>query len=486
MNLNKLLFICLFLTTAFSLLAQRPMAGGGFGKRLSGTEIGESHQAFMKIHQEGINTFDDSTSRGLQEFPVKVHIVSKTDGTGGVTIDQVKDALSNLNSYFLKAYIRFLPLDDYNYIKDDNFYKFSVEQASELCKVHDVSKVINIYIVNIIKTEKNTFNGFTYFPDKLPIDRVFVTTKSLNDKITLVRQMAHYFSLYPTAGPVVGMRTEELVSGKNCLTTGDEICDTPADPGLDGQSIDNRCQFVGTQQDGESKFYRPMTDNIMSENPRMECLNKLTRQQYRRIMYAATYIRNYLSFPIIEGVDKKYLKSLEEKYGQKGSVEIKFDGARPTIVLNRNLYKVYGEYSSENTYAIDIINFRKGYIYVFEGDDKRGLKALYPFEGDKFYFKDERSGIHLPQDQEFYKIDEKPGTNYICIMFSKKQILVQDFIKKVNSQAAELSIFQKFYAAHSADIVSTEDIDFSTTKVEFSAVSTERFLVPIFLEFEHQ
>jgi len=486
MNFNKLFFICLFLTSAFSLLAQRPAAGGSFGKRMSGTEIGESHQAFMKLHLEGINALDDSTSRGLQEFPLKVHIVSKTDGSGGVTIDQVKDAIANLNSYFLKAYIRFIPLDDYNYIKDDVYYKFPVEQAAELCKLHDISKVINLYVVNTIKTEKNTFNGFTYFPNKLPIDRVFVTTKSLNDKITLVRQMAHYFSLYPTVGPTLGMRSEELVSGKNCLTTGDEICDTPADPGLDGQLVDARCQFLGSQQDAESKFYRPMTDNVMSENPRMECLSKLTRHQYRRIMYAATYIRNYLAFPTIEGVDKKYLKSLEEKYGQKGSVEVKFDGVRPTIVLNRNLYKIYGEYNSDNTYAIDIINFRKGYIYVFEGDNKRGLKGLYPFEGDKFYFKDERSGIHLPQDQEFYKIDDKPGTNYICIMFSKKQILVQDFIKKVNAQASELTLFQRFYAAHGGDVVSLENIDFSTTKVEFSAVSTERFLVPIFLEFEHQ
>ena len=483
-NLHRHLLVLLFLLGSVGFLsAQYPRGGGGFGgfgKRPSGTNITDENQLFMRIHQEGIRELDDSTSRGISEFPIKVHIVSKSDGSDGVTIAQVQEAINHLNTVFLKAYIRFVPLEDYSYIKSDELFKIPLEKEAELCKPYDVRNVINLYIVNTIKSDRNTFDGFTHMPDKLPIDRIFIRQKSLNDKVTIIRQMGHYFSLYPTSGPNIGMRSEERVDGKNCETTGDEICDTPADPGLNIQTVDARCEFIGNQQDAESKFYRPLTNNIMCENPRAECLTKLTRQQYRRIMYASMYIRNYLEFPQIEGVDKKYLKTLEEKYGQKGSVDITINGSSVPIVLIKNLYKVQGKYAEGNTVELELTNFRKGYIYVFEGDDSRGLNLLYPKEDDKQFFKDEKANFKIPS----YTIDNKPGANYICIMFSKKQLNNQSFLKEINNQSEEQTLFQRFYSAHGDKIVTAKDIELNNTKIDFKAVSTERYLVPIFIEFE--
>ena len=476
------LFIILLISCT-SIFAQYPRGGGGFGgfgKRPSGTDVTDATKSFMRIHQQGIQEFDDSTSRGITEFPIKLHLVSKADGSDGVTIGEANEAINYLNTMFLKAYIRFLPLEDYSYIKSDELYKIPLEKEEELCKAYDVPNVINLYIVNTIKSDRNTFDGFTHMPQKTPINRMFVRKKSLNDKVTLVRQMAHYFSLYPTSGPDLGMRSEERVDGSNCLTTGDEICDTPADPGLNIQLVDSRCEFIGNQQDADSKFYRPLTNNIMCDNPREECLTKLTRQQYRRIMYAAMYIRNYLSFPVLEGMDKKYLRSLEEKYGQKGNINIKINGSEPPMVLIKNLYKIDGQYSAGSSIDLDITNFRKGYIYVFEGDDTRGMRLLYPTENDKQFFKDEKASFQVPA----FKIDEKGGANYICIMFSKKQLNSGTFLKEINNQTKEQTLFQRFYSAHGDKIVSNKDIELGNSKIDFKAISTERYLVPIFIEYE--
>ncbi len=449
---------------------------GGFGKRASGTTVEDETKTLMRSHLLAIKEFDDSTSRGITEYPIKVHIVSKADGTGGSSLAEVHEAINHLNTYFL----RFLPLEDFDYIKDDDFYKIPLEKENEFCKNYDVRNTINIYIVNTIKSERNTFDAFTHMPSKLPIDRIFIRQKSLTDKVSLVRQMAHYFGLYPTTGPNLGMRSEERVDGSNCETTGDEICDTPADPGLSGQMVDGRCEFIGNQQDAESKFYRPNTHNIMCDNPRLDCLDKLTRQQYRRIMYVSTYIRNYLSFPPLEGVDKKYLKTLEEKYGQKGNVNIKIAGRETPIMLVKNLYKAQAQYSAGNEVELDITNFRKGYVYVFEGDDSRGMSLIYPKEQDKQFFKDEKESFKVS-----FKVDNEPGTNYICVMFSKKQISTQAFLKLINDQKKELSVFQRFYASHGDKIAASKDMELNNSKIDFKSVSTERYLSPIFIEFEH-
>lgn len=477
-----LLFAFLITSSGF-ISAQYPNGGGGFGgfgKRPSGTTVSDETKNFMRIHQEGIQQFDDSTSRGITEFPIKVHIVSKSDGSSGVSIAQVQETINHLNTVFLKAYIRFIPLEDYNYIKSDEMFKIPLEKEEELCKLYDVRNVINLYIVHTIKSDRNTFDGFTHMPGKIPIDRMFIRQKSLDDKVTIVRQMAHYFSLYPTSGPDIGMRSEERVDGRNCLTTGDEICDTPADPGLNIQIVDGRCEFIGNQQDAESKFYRPLTNNIMCDNPRTECLTKLTPQQYRRIMYTAMYIRNYLTFPIQEGVDKKYLKSLEEKYGQKGNVNIKLNGTEAPLVLIKNLYKVQGKYAKGNTVDLEVTNFRKGYIYVFEGDDHRGMRLLYPNETDKQFFKDEKASFKVPT----FNIDDKPGANYICVVFSKKQLNGITFLKEINTESQEQTLFQRFYSAHGSKIVSDKDMELNNSKIDFKAISTERYLVSIFIEFE--
>lgn len=487
--LLSFILLCSCLTI---LSAQYPRGGGGrfstgFGKRPSGTTIDESKIDFMKLHKLAITEFDDTTSRGIMEFPVKVHIVAKTDGSNGVSIPEVKVALQNLNDYYLKAYIRFVPLPDYNYIKDDELYKLKLENEEDLCKKHDVRNVINLYVNYKLQGERNTYCAYTHMPDKTNIDRVLITKKCLNNGASLIRQFGHYFSLYPTTGPNQGMRSEELVDGSNCFTTGDEICDTPADPGLSLQTVDGRCEFIGTQQDAMSKFYRPMTTNIMSDNPRYECRRKLTKEQYRRIMYAATYIRNYLAFPVSAEMSKKYLKSLKKQFGVKLDVELKIDAKSPNFFLNRNLYKVRGKYNAGVNYQLEITNYQKGYLYILEGDDERGLKLIYPMSGDKQFFKDGKTTISLPTKADAFDIDNnnKSKANYICVMFSRKQLPIKTFMKEVNEyNHTKLTLFQRFYAAHEDQIVANKDIEFKNNKMELEALTVDRALVPLFIEFE--
>jgi hypothetical protein len=492
--MKKALLSFILIFSALSILsAQYPRGGGGrfsggFGKRPSGTSVSQAQKDFMKLHKIAITEFDDSTSRGLIEFPIKVHIVSKSDGTEGVSIQEVKDALRSLNDYFLKAYIRFVPLPDYNYIKDDELYKLKLENEDVICKKHDVRNVINLYVNSKLQGERNSYCGYTHMPDKINIDRVFITKKCLNNGASLIRQFGHYFSLYPTSGPDEGMRSEELVDGSNCNLTGDEICDTPADPGLTLQTVDSRCEFVGTQQDAMSKFYRPMTTNIMSDNPRYECRRNLTKEQYRRIMYAATYIRNYLEFPVPTEINKKFQKSLENQYGVKLKVDLKIDARSPGFLSNSNLYKIRGIYEAGTNYTISITNFNKGYVYVFEGDDERGLNLVYPKSGDQQFFKGGKEFIHLPMDADAFDIDDKnriSKTNYICVMYSRKQLPVKNFIRAVNEHSnSSLTLFQRFYAAHEDIIVANKNLEYKNSRLEVDGLTVDRPIVPIFIEYE--
>jgi hypothetical protein len=84
----------------------------------------------------------------------------------------------------------------------------------------------------------------------------------------------------------------EYVSGSNCASTGDYICDTYADPRLMGL-VDKYCHYQGTMRDSEGKFYIPSVANIMSESPD-DCKCIFTDEQYRRMKYYLFNLRDYL------------------------------------------------------------------------------------------------------------------------------------------------------------------------------------------------
>ncbi|MFC0184611.1 3-coathanger stack domain-containing protein [Pseudarcicella hirudinis] len=76
------------------------------------------------------------------------------------------------------------------------------------------------------------------------------------------------------------------MGGANCSTTGDLLCDTPADPfGLPGTpaAFGVDCSYSGTLRDANGDLYHPPTDNIMSYYY-PDCLTNLTMGQYDRIV----------------------------------------------------------------------------------------------------------------------------------------------------------------------------------------------------------
>jgi hypothetical protein len=451
-------------------------------RKLSATVWAEEHKLFMAAHKEKLKTFNDSISRGMLELPLKIHIVRKSDASGSVSVSEVEEAVSHLNQQFLPMYTRFTPLEDYNYLDDDKFYAFNKNVEAELCDKKDINNVINIYIVGTITGDKNNFCAYTYPPSNRNKDRIIIAQKCFVDKASLIRQMAHYFSLYPTHGPEEEKRSAETVDGKNCKETGDEICDTPADPKLDGRSVDGRCDYIGQVQDGTSKFYRPMIDNFVCDNPRLGCVNKFTRQQYARMLYAAINIRNYLQFP---KSNKKNTKALEAEYGIDGEVIIQINSAIMSSKLERNLYKATNNYSAGSVYKISINNNKQGYIYILEGDSVRGINLVYPQKGDKLFFDNQKHSFTYPKDPLLVD-NQHIGTNYICVLFSKKQLPMTEMIKKLNALTEpRKNIMQKFYMLYGGDIVASHYLNYDDKgSMKVSGLTNERTIAPVWIEYK--
>lgn len=107
----------------------------------------------------------------------------------------------------------------------------------------------------------------------------------------LAHHLGHLFGLEDTYGS-----GNELANGSNCTTTGDKICDTPADPFLNYINsglneleafivalpfLINDCEYISNITDINNDEYKPDLTNLMSAYP---CKCHFTDGQLRKIV----------------------------------------------------------------------------------------------------------------------------------------------------------------------------------------------------------
>jgi len=236
------------------------------------------------------------------QFPVQIHLVRRADGTGGLTSNQVDQILVNLNSDFASTGFEFYQCNPINYINSNDYYDYDQTQENALTSIHNVDGSINIYFLNTVKVESNgalvDICGYAYTPNGF--DHIMVRNSCTVSGNTMAHEMGHYFGLLHTHDTRYG---EEAITRNtndacyNCDTTGDQLCDTNADPDLTTGVNPISCSYTGTATGtcSGSAYTNPPVDNIMSYSFQ-SCAIVFTPQQESRMNFYAS-ARSYLTCP---------------------------------------------------------------------------------------------------------------------------------------------------------------------------------------------
>ena len=231
----------------------------------------------------------------LNSIPIKAHIIRNTDGSGGLDIANLEKAMANLNEVYANAYMEFYLFEEINYINDNQLEYFKKGNEENLIQANYVSGIINIYFIDYIENEsEESICGYTDNSEKINVI-VMKNSCTTNDS-SLAHEMGHFFSLIHTHGLSNSKLTTELVDGSNCDTDGDGICDTPADPKLSSNTINNFCAYTGNETDAQGNNFNPDARNIMSYS-RKACRNHFSEQQFARIYGFYKSIENRIATP---------------------------------------------------------------------------------------------------------------------------------------------------------------------------------------------
>lgn len=210
-----------------------------------------------------------------KKFSIVAHIVYDSLGNTSNTKAAILKDLDSLNKNFAPICVSF-EICEFRYI--DNFLYENVDTAKEwkeMQVIYNVKDRINIYYVKSITNPAGA--GFAGLGKITELNKEGIVLSALGEK-GLSHEMGHYFGLEHTFEIKYG---NELVDGSNCSTTGDKICDTPADP----NGTLNGCTFSSMLKDANGKYYDPLVNNIMSYYPATCLCNPVfTNQQYKKMV----------------------------------------------------------------------------------------------------------------------------------------------------------------------------------------------------------
>ncbi|MET0520931.1 MAG: zinc metalloprotease [Jiangellaceae bacterium] len=239
-------------------------------------------QMTAKLRSKGLHWGSKLPKRGVT-VDVRVHVITRSDGTGGVTRKQIDDQIAVLNAAFAgktakqdaPTIFRF-KTKSVDYTKNDDWYDWSnpdVDPADDQEAKAALHKGgyddLNIHIAGL----SDGLLGYAYFPNEATLiqDGVVVLNESLpggsaapyNEGDTLTHEVGHWFGLYHTFE-------------NGCVAPGDAVFDTPYQ--ADGDNIfecnesDDTCPAPG----------RDPVHNFMSygDDP---CLDRFTLGQSIRM-----------------------------------------------------------------------------------------------------------------------------------------------------------------------------------------------------------
>jgi hypothetical protein len=235
-------------------------------------------------------------------IPLTIHICRMSDGKGGLSLGQLDSAMLQMNAFYSTSGIQFFQYGEVIFIDNTSFFSIPDNQAIRdmLRGQAVVANTVNVYFTNL-----DSLCGQGSFPTD-PIQGVLMNNDcagTASNLSSFAHELGHYLDLYHTHETAFGM---ECPDGGNCSTTGDRVCDTPADPDLTNRVTG--CTYNGGVSPpagcGNVVQYAPQVANMMSYAPK-NCRNMFTSGQITRMLATMTGSRKNLH-TLIKYVDRNW------------------------------------------------------------------------------------------------------------------------------------------------------------------------------------
>jgi len=252
----------------------------------------------IELFRSFLTSKKSTTVYDYYELRIYVHVIRRSNGTGGQSVNDVNTALSFLNSDFNQHGIYFILQGNIDYIDNDIYYN---TPTSSIFSVNSHTDGIDIYLYNdAINPGNGLANGVGQSSEYYVAGSFWnYPYGSLVKSHVISHEMGHVLFLWHTHHGTYyeggdPYQCAELVDGSNSDICGDYIADTPADPYLNFDVSYTTCTWNSSGTDANGDSYNPDETMIMSYT-HPDCMSYFSEEQGDRMITAInslTFLQN--------------------------------------------------------------------------------------------------------------------------------------------------------------------------------------------------
>lgn len=178
--------------------------------------------------------------------------------------------------------------------------------------------------------------------------------------------------------------------------------------------------------------------------------------------------------------------------------EYKFSGGLKVILSdgtfiggtyqNDYTYKLNQSIASGERFRLYLNSSEPTFLYSINIDSKGEIEKLFPYEDNiSPILNYKNNDVPIPSEDKHLRLDGTIGKEYLCLIYSKKELDIKKIISSVANQSKTKSIFQKFQSFFGTNLILKDEIDFVSDPngIRFSTKSKDKDVMVIIIEINH-
>jgi hypothetical protein len=148
-------------------------------------------------------------------------------------------------------------------------------------------------------------------------------------------------------------------------------------------------------------------------------------------------------------------------------------------------YKLTNIYPGGTSFKIKFTTTAPAYVYIFAQDNQKIISKLFPYdESISGLINSSNTTVFLPSETKHARISNIPGTENICVIYSKRNVNINKIYEALQNSRSVLSKVIKNELEE--NLLPVNRVNFSANKISFHALADESDILCFFIKMEHR
>jgi hypothetical protein len=124
-------------------------------------------------------------------------------------------------------------------------------------------------------------------------------------------------------------------------------------------------------------------------------------------------------------------------------------------------------------------------VYAISTDLSNEIVKIFPYTaGISAALTDKKNEVPIPDEDHFIQFDNKPGTDILCVLYSRNELNLNELTGKIAQEKGSFSA--RVFKVLADKLVDAKNITYAKEAIAFKGFSKGKTIIPLIVVMEHQ